>query len=71
MATKSPTFTVKIDCGNAAFGSEGDGNAAYEVSRILDQLRRDIEWAGMTGRQQMTFELRDINGNVVGKAEYK
>ena len=65
------TFTVKIDCGNAAF-TEHDyptyTSAAPELARILREIADQIE----AGRQYDFFQtIRDINGNDVGRYAIK
>ena len=67
----SYTFTVKIDCGNAAF-TEYDyptyTSAAPELARILREIADQIE----AGRQYDFFQtIRDINGNDVGRYALK
>ena len=52
-------YQILIKTGNAAFGID----PAVEVVRILYQLMRDIESKGLS-----EYNLRDINGNKVGKA---
>jgi hypothetical protein len=62
------TFTLTIDCDNAAF--EADPNA--EVARILGDL------SGFIGRKVCFLtdhpeigSLRDVNGNGVGSWQYQ
>ena len=51
--------TIKIEMDNAAFSDE----PGYELSRILRELARDVECDGFSTR----LNLRDLNGNVVGR----
>lgn len=51
---------IEIDTGNAAF----EDSPWSECARILRQLADDMERNG-----GVPFNLRDINGNRVGKAE--
>lgn len=53
-------FIVEIECNNAAFGYYEMEEAFAEVRRIL--LEQVAEMRGASA------VLRDINGNVVGKA---
>jgi len=53
------TFRVEIDTGNAAF----DDYPLIEVARILRALAADIEV-----NDGVPFNLRDVNGNMVGSA---
>ena len=55
-------FTVKIDCGNAAFD---EGNRDAEVSRILSEIAGKIGARGI--HQGMSETIHDINGNDVGR----
>ncbi len=52
-------YQITINTENAAF----EGDSSVEVVRILFQLMRDIETRGLGD-----YNLRDINGNKVGKA---
>jgi len=54
---------IEIEMDNAAF--EGAANAAFEVVRILDTIKRDIVEADSAGAA--VGNLRDINGNKCGK----
>jgi hypothetical protein len=54
-------FTIEIDCGNAAF----DDSVCIEISRILRDLAKKMEWDENANRNYM---LRDSNGNNVGIA---
>lgn len=59
-------FQLTIDCDNAAFQDENnDISYSAEVARILRSLADSVEH-----NATIDFEktLRDINGNVVGKA---
>jgi DNA-nicking Smr family endonuclease len=56
------TFTLKIDCDNAAF----DDNEADEVARILRSIADKLEHG------QTNFpNVFDIHGNTVGEARLK
>ena len=57
----SKTLEIAIEMGNAAFD---EGNEPYEVARILRELANRYEDLG----EVAPHRLRDINGNVVGKA---
>lgn len=57
---KKMIITINMD--NAAF-QEGKGN--YETARILRKLADDIE------EFTLAEKIKDINGNTVGKVEYK
>lgn len=67
----SYTFTVKIDCGNAAFCDYDYPtytSAAPELARILREIADQIEG----GRQYDFFQtIRDVNGNDVGRYALK
>ena len=52
-------FTVKFDCGNAAFADDVDG----EIVRILRAIADKVERQGCTGFSE---PVRDLNGNTVG-----
>lgn len=58
------TFKLQIETGNAAFNSEEDGSQrlteTHEVARILREAANKLEW----GNRQ--YNLRDVNGNLVG-----
>ena len=54
---------IRIDLGNAAF----EENKADEVARILREYAADAERGGYMPQKQ----LRDINGNEVGRAFLK
>lgn len=57
------TFTVEIDCDNAAFQDEDARE--YEIGRILRDLAGTIE-AGPRLDKEIGGPLRDENGNTVG-----
>jgi hypothetical protein len=62
------TFTVTIECDNAAFDQEMEiGGPAAEISRILNNLSKHIS-KNPDGMDYGTF--RDANGNTVGHYEY-
>ena len=56
-------FVLEIECDNAAFES----NRNTEVSRILNELAENISSKSDT---ILNFGLRDVNGNLVGAAEF-
>lgn len=57
---------IEIESGNAAFGRQ-PFDAAAELARILRVATRDfMENPALSGR----WELRDVNGNVVGFLDY-
>lgn len=58
------TFTVKFDCGNAAFDDNLDG----EIVRILLSIAARIEGAGLSG---FCETIRDVNGNDIGRFALK
>jgi len=71
-----PTFEnmklkIEITMDNAAFEAEGENQRlicnADEPSRILRQLT--VGWPGTTLGAGDTWDLRDVNGNTVGKAK--
>jgi hypothetical protein len=57
------TFTLEINCNNAAFDDEGHA----EVARILRELAERLE-ADESIKQ---VPLQDINGNRVGLASFQ
>lgn len=58
-------FTCRIDMDSAAFhAGERDNEECDELSRILSRLSRDVYW-------ERQGEIRDINGNTVGRWEIK
>lgn len=57
-------FVIEINTDNDAFA---DGNRNYEVARILKYLVDQHESYGVMSPY---IDLRDINGNVVGHAEF-
>lgn len=66
------TFTVKIDCGNAAFcdeaGNVTNDSAAPELARILREIADRIE----AGTDYGWFKtIHDVNGNDVGRYALK
>lgn len=66
------TFTVKIECGNAAFTDEAgnvtNDSAAPELARILREIADRIE----AGTDYGWFKtIRDVNGNDVGRYALK
>ena len=68
----SHTFTVKIDCGNAAFcdeaGNVTNDSAAPELARILREIADRIE----AGTDYGWFKtILDVNGNDVGRFAMK
>ena len=63
------TITITINCDNAAFG-DSVHTQGEELARILDKLARTC--AGGFGRADLDgLNLRDINGNTVGRVEVK
>lgn len=66
------TFTVKIDCGNAAFTDEAGNatpdSAAPELARILHHIADRLE-AGTDYERFRT--IHDVNGNDVGRYAMK
>ena len=71
-------FLLNIDCNNAAFG-EDDNARAFEVARILQDIRRRLllvdmrgnygdARGGWTGHFQTIY---DANGNDVGRYAFK
>jgi hypothetical protein len=62
-------FTLTINTCNGAFS---DGNAASETARILRDCATRIEAGeGDLTLNSVSITLRDINGNVVGHADYE
>lgn len=62
--SNNPAFSVKIECGNAAF-CHNDGKpclevAAFEVAAILRDIAKHLE------RDDYSRRLQDSNGNHVG-----
>lgn len=65
---------LEIDCGNAAFGEDGEERAA-EVARILRELADRIERRGPPGYlpeyanafTRTSYLARDKNGNTVAE----
>jgi hypothetical protein len=59
-------YTIKINCGNAAFyNPEDDHDPAAEVASILERLALHLR-DGNVG----ATNLHDTNGNVVGYAQF-
>jgi hypothetical protein len=58
------TFTITIECNNAAFDGDACGE---EVARILRELASDLD--GGDVEDDATFFLFDLNGNRCGDAE--
>lgn len=56
-------FVLEIECDNAAFES----NRNTEVSRILNELVAKLTVEPDT---TLNYGLRDVNGNLVGAAEF-
>ena len=56
-----PQFILKIDIGNDAMCTEN------HISRALNRIASEIDSVGMLYHQ--TYQIRDINGNVVGNYE--
>lgn len=57
-------FTLTIKTGGAAFDSDGDGDLHAEVHNILMEAAKRI----LDGASSVA--LVDINGNLVGRAEF-
>ena len=55
-------FVLEIECDNAAFE-----NRNAEVSRILNELVYKLT---IEPEDTLNFGLRDVNGNLVGGAEF-
>ncbi len=64
-----PTFTLKIDCDNAAFyrdtGETFEADPGPELARILQVAAGQLETKGL-GYVCWTEPLRDVSGNIVG-----
>jgi hypothetical protein len=59
-------FVVSIETDNAAFEDAPEN----EIARILSELADKVEGRGMAVVTVFgSLTLRDINGNIVGKAE--
>ncbi len=58
-------FTLTIECDNAAF----EDDAGAEVARILRDAADDLDGDMMA--ETGSANLRDINGNIVGRWIYK
>lgn len=65
-------FVLSIECDNAAFGDDYRGDRSQqrneEVARILAGLAARMENTAGVGKD---WPLFDVNGNLVGYAEYK
>lgn len=59
-------FRIEIDCENAAFTH----NLSLEITRILSLLARTLSTSGPIEAGNWSRQLRDINGNRVGRAEF-
>ena len=62
-------YIITIDAGNAAFFDVNGEPDMREVSRILRGLAHSVENDRMKPRE--SFNLRDVNGNTIGKMECK
>lgn len=60
-------LTITINLDNAAFGDDDTGRA-YETARILSTLADDLIRRTF---EALPLNLRDVNGNKVGKAVVK
>ncbi len=60
------TLKIEISLENAAFEGEA---CKHEVSRILHHAAQVIEIGNMGMVEEASMNLRDSNGNKVGKAE--
>lgn len=58
----SKTFTISIDCDNAAF----EGRPSIEIARQLQQLINDLPGTDVFNDRDDRGAIRDINGNTVG-----
>ena len=64
-------FDVSMEVDNMAFGDGVDPEARnYEVARVLRELADRLEGDYMLMDQHF-INLRDINGNTVGLAQFK
>lgn len=50
-------FTMRVNCDNAAFAEDPNG----ELARILREVARQVEEDGRSSNS-----IRDLNGNLVG-----
>lgn len=60
-------FIIEINLGNSALPDETESDmnvAADEISRILSECKDKLE------RGYATWPIRDINGNIVGRAGF-
>lgn len=62
----SKTFNITIECENAAFGDSMD-EACIELARIIS----DISGRLSNCEYQCTLNLKDSNGNTVGRAYFE
>lgn len=58
-------ITITIETGNAAFD---DDNGRQETARILEELAWKLRYRPA---EEITANMRDFNGNVVGRVEVK
>ena len=58
-------LVVEIELDNAAFGDKGN-RAGREVSRILREYAKGIEFEGVEDMSALRVRLIDANGNIVG-----
>ncbi len=69
-----PEYRIRIKTDNAAFFAISSGEpgpeCCGEIARILRKLATSIEEGG-TGHPAEGINLRDINGNQVGVANWK
>ena len=56
------TFTISIDCDNAAF----DGNPSMEIARQLRLLANQLHDTDVLYGREDRGGIRDTNGNAVG-----
>jgi hypothetical protein len=57
-------LTITIECDNAAFDDDFDG----EIARILATLVSRLTWGGL---QREGERIKDSNGNTVGRYEFE
>ena len=60
-------FIVEIKCDNAAF----EDYLCDEVARILQSVRESLTQGGLREVDNRQKNLRDFNGNIVGKARWE